>query len=406
MEQLRVGYVSNRESFVKKMTADTVLEYSLLICTIISGLALFHGDSTLSIPSVRTGIAGILLAATLMVYICIGLKKKYILSLELAVPIVYFLIYNLDNYSKSYLGIISLIELIVGFAVSPKAQYNVFVIYKKFLVLISVIGIICYVMYLFHLPFPYSIKNYYASYAGYYYIDYKLTYLCTGGGLVRLCGLFNEPGYFGTVLALVLCASELQLRKKENLVLFIAGVLTLSLAFILIILIYMALVSYRKPKLMAVLLFIIVFLLFIAPNIFTDNLAVQSMLDRFTFQDGRWLGNNRSSGAVDNMVKNMFSTGEKLLWGRGTGFKAEHYAGELTFKTYLIDYGLAGFFFIYASYGLCAVKRAKGNAKILFFIAAFFASVYQRPNIINTLHAIVLFGGIECMKQADRETRR
>lgn len=389
----------------KKALLDTALEFSLLICMIISGMALFHSDSTLSSPATRLCIAVILLTATLLAYCLIGLKRYYRLSLIIIIPIVYFLIYNLNNYTGTYLGIISLVELMVSFVVSNKTQANVFVLYKKFLLVISLIGILCYIMYVIHFPFPYSVENYYTSYAGFYYIDYKLSYLCTGGGLVRLCGLFNEPGYFGTILALVLCASDLRLTKKENLILFIAGILTFSLAFALIILIYLALVSYKRPRLMGVLLLIIIFLLFIAPNISTNNLVLQNMLERFTFQDGKWLGNNRSSGGVDNLVRKMFTSGENLLWGKGTGFKAEHYSGELTYKTYLIDYGVLGFLFMYASYAVFAIKRARGNKKIVFFIVAFLASIYQRPNIFNTLYAIILFGGIEYMKYMEQKEK-
>ena len=95
----------------------------------------------------------------------------------------------------------------------------------------SILGIIASFSFIFKLGLPYEIVPYY--FGDEYYINYYFAYLYWGGseGVVfRLCGLFNEPGYFGTVSAILLINEKLHLKRISNLLLFIAGFFTFSAA--------------------------------------------------------------------------------------------------------------------------------------------------------------------------------
>ena len=42
--------------------------------------------------------------------------------------------------------------------------------------------------------------------------------------------LMNQ-GIFGTIIALILCSDKMNLKKKENIILLVAGIMTFSVAF-------------------------------------------------------------------------------------------------------------------------------------------------------------------------------
>ena len=68
-------------------------------------------------------------------------------------------------------------------------------------------------------------------------LNYTLDY-----PLFRLCGMFDEPGIVGTISALLLAADRVDLSKPTNLLLLLAGIMSLSLAFVVILTIYAVLV--------------------------------------------------------------------------------------------------------------------------------------------------------------------
>ena len=57
-------------------------------------------------------------------------------------------------------------------------------------------------------------------------------------GFYRFCGLFEEPGVVGTICSLLLVADRIDLKSNENKLLFFYGLISFSLAFYILIIIY------------------------------------------------------------------------------------------------------------------------------------------------------------------------
>ena len=77
----------------------------------------------------------------------------------------------------------------------------------------------------------------------------------------RFMGPFDEPGVLGTISALLLSADKLNLNKNSNKIIFFSGLISLSLAFYVLISLYFILAMVLKLNKRNI-LFIILAILF------------------------------------------------------------------------------------------------------------------------------------------------
>lgn len=395
----------NKEKFVIEI--DDMIVIFMLSLTILVGLALNHSDSTLANGAIRRLIAIIAdVCLMLLCFFVLFFKRQY--APLAIVPITYWLFINLDSYSNATWNIVLLFELTLFCCLSRELQRRVYSAYRKYIVLMALVGIICYLAFVLGIPLPHKTVAYYSQWQpNAFYITYGMSYLySTNAGILRLCGLFNEPGYLGTIVALILCADKFAMKKKENIILLIAGILTFSAAFFAITFVYLMLVAHKRPKVMTVMIILGIFYLFVLPNITIHNTEIAYLASRFTFSDGKFLGDNRSKAALD-VVYNEVLSGTEIMFGRGGGYVSSLNikGGVSSYKTYIVDYGLLGFMIIYLPLIRSALKRAKNFLYAVFFVACFILSIYQRPNIFVLPYFVVLFGGIEHVKFLDRESQ-
>lgn len=375
------------------ISAETLVVWCYFILAAVGGMAVVHGDNTLFTGSVRSMVSMFLMVVTVLGLTAqLLLRQKIYLTLAVLVPITYYLVTNLDVHGTASWSYWALIRLTGFLLLSGETKRKVYELYRKFLVLMALIGVVIYLANLFSLPLPHREVEYYGLLEG-KYIDYYLGYLYANGGGVRLCGLFNEPGYLGTVLALVLCAEELDLKKPGNLLLLLAGVCTASLAFVLLLVAYFILINYKRPKWVIPLLLLALFYFFVLPNITFQNPQIARFVNRFLIVDGELAGDNRSNIYVEAALEEVLS-GKHAWWGYGGGYSSEKFKAVSTYKTYLIDYGILGFALIYGLYFVAALLRTRWKERTIVFCLCFFLSVYQRPNIYAMLYFVVLFGGM------------
>jgi len=262
----------------------------------------------------------------------------------------------------------------------------------------SFIGIFCYLSYILKLGVPYEVVNYYSSRFTAYYYDYKLAYLYHGvSGEVRLCGLFNEPGYFGTICALLLCIDQINLKKISNIIICIAGLLTFSIAFIVLIIVNLVLNYINKKWLIVLIIISTIILFFVFPNLEFNNDTINFIFRRLDFSNDGMIVDNRSNALTDKLIIDLFKT-NYVFFGHGSGYANLNTLGVLSFKTYLLDFGVIGFSILYGLPLIFALKYSFGNRQIVIFVICFFLSVYQRPHIFNINYFILLFGGVMYMK--------
>lgn len=382
-------------------TVNQYITIFVFVEAVILGLAVYASDSTLSTEIFRTilRIFVYCLAACTVFFTILRMKSIAISSILLViVPISYQLLIFLHRYTVGELRVLSIILLIVFLLLKPQEKKRVFEMYRYYIILMACFGIFFYIINITGIPFPHRIVPYYwGNYTD--YTDYGLTYIIRGGTLfARVCGLFNEPGFFGTILAFMLCADEINLQKKENKILFIAGITTFSLAFLLIIFIYIILLNYKNIKILPIIMGVLALYIIILPNLNFDienGSSFLRIIGRLRFENGNLIGNNRLDLELEKQLEMMFRSGIDWLFGYGSGYCKEFGITAVSYKTYLLEHGIIGMLIVYGAPLISALFLSKGNRYAFFFIIIFFVSAYQRPHIFTLPFFVVLFGGIE-----------
>ena len=391
-----------------KINKEKFCSIIFVMCALMIIFAPYQSDSTLSLTSsllsnifkvllyTFTGLNIILIIFPILKY------KKTILRKDLfqTIPMIIFVIissFHTYDGSISFSGFLFSLLWII-FALAPdNIKKRTFIYFKNAFIIICIAGIICYLSYDLNLFLPYKVVNYYNNNAIVEnYIDYKFIFLYRASSsisLVRLCGICNEPGYFGTICALILCASSLNLKKKSNIIILIAGFLTFSLAFIITLVIYLLLKYLKDVRTVILTVLLTCFYLFLLPNIYTGNPTIDRFIQRMTITDEGLAGDNRTTDDLEYVFNDVVKN--KPLFGYGEGYlKTQNLKGGVSsYKTYIIQYGFVGCILLWGSLLLAALYKNKNYLSIIYIIA-FFVNIYQRPNIMTLQYQILLFGGL------------
>ncbi len=389
---------------------DKIGGWSLAILAITRSLAVMHGDSTLGSPTIDLLLYIVTYACLLCLLPCVFLRMKSVITSSLLLLLcisLYFLVSFLHSYKgDAGLNIVMFVIMICFCFSNNEVRLYAFRIFKVFLVISSFLGIIAYFSYMFSLGIPYRIVPFYDQ-ISMSYVDYGFAYLTTSFISSRLCGLFNEPGYLGTMAALCLIADNLNFRKMENVILVVAGILSLSLAFFILIFFALLVKGLRDRKTAIFVVLAIIAIAVSLPALVKMNEGVEHLVERFTFEDGVWLGDNRADDVVDTAYEQMFKQNSNLLFGYGTGYTANiEKVGTSSYKGIILDYGLGGVVIIWGLLFIAAavfIKPLKFRKNAYILLICFFLSIYQRPYVITVNYLLVLFGGIlyleDCLKQ-------
>lgn len=360
----------------------------LTLYAITTSMALNHDDTTLSTPLLHLVFVSIKSLALYLAILLFVINKHKSIDPNALLYVLPYILYLIVAGRFSFDGIL-------GFglfaAISNEKKYLCFVTFRDYLVLSSFLGIIAYISFVTGIPLPHTTVPLYGGLMG-SYINYGFTYLDFLDGL-RLCGLFNEPGYFGTILALTLIASNFNMKRISNVVMLIAGILTASMAFFTLVGLYVFFVNIYKPKrLITILLVFFVSSFVLIKTGIVPQTLVDHILGRFVFEDGKFVGDNRSSTAIDDAFTNMFKS-SKVWFGYGDHLPVDQ-ESTLTYKFYVLQYGIIGALLTWGVLLFASLKTSKCSLSVLTFIALFFISIYQRPGIFVLCYFVVLFGGV------------
>lgn len=386
---------------------DKIAGWSLAILAITRSLAVMHGDSTLASPAISTLLYLMTYVCLLLFLPCVVLRIK---SIKLASLLLFscVLLFSLVSFIHSYkddsgLNIVMLVIMICFCFSNNTARLVAFRIFRIFLIISSALGIIAYISYVFSLGIPFRVVPFYDQVA-YSYIDFRFAYLTVSIISARLCGLFNEPGYLGTFVALFLIADNLNFKKIGNIILTIAGCLTFSLAFFIVIIFALLVKGLKSGKTAILIGLVIIAVAVLLPTLVKMNEGVEHLVERFTFEDGVWMGDNRSDSVVDSAFEQLFKSGSDLFWGRGAGYTNYiEKAGTSSYKGIILDYGLGGVIIIWGLLFVSAmsfIKQLKNRMYEYFFLLCFFMGIYHRPYVIAINYLLVLFGGILYLEES------
>ena len=211
----------------------------------------------------------------------------------------------------------------------------------------------------------------------------------------RFNSIFDEPGFLGTISALILIYEKFNFFRIRNILIGLGGLFSLSLAFFIIVTIYyfLQLIKFKKVHSVSIVKFVLIFLLFSLFFPYLSNL----IFDRFSYESGYGLTGDSRGGLVAFQESIMILSNENLLsFLFGSGYDSflkyqGYYIANSNVYRLLLQIGILGFLYLVF---IIFIFR-KNKYENIIFIFAFILSIYQRPQIFEFIFLILLSVNLE-----------
>ena len=211
-------------------------------------------------------------------------------------------------------------------------------------------------------------------------------------GTARFQSITEEPGLVGTLCFFIISSIDMKKYKFQTIVFGVAGILSMSLAFYVLISIWLI---FKLKSLSFKFIFLVSLFLGTICFTFQDRLN-NIIINRITEQqvEGKSL-NNRYSEEVNRLFDETFNSFEKIICGIGNRtFEQLDTGNSAGIKKNIVQYGFCMVFIgIIAFCNLYLKFRGYSyNSKIVLIL--FLISLYQRFEINLCTNIIVIFGSM------------
>ena len=224
---------------------------------------------------------------------------------------------------------------------------------------------------------------------------------------LRLCGVYSEPGVVGTFCAMFLCSENFQLKNNwKNIIILIGGILSFSLAFYIVIFVYIfwRAVNTNWKYGFAIVLIIVLYFIFI--NISFDNPVISNFQSRLIINSSGLSGNNRTNTRYDVVFGSLGSNGLlDYIFGRGFGAIEDTLSANsvdgASYKNLIFNYGFVGFGLQIIWYFAISLLISSGKGKrarqfCLGMCLIMCANMYQRPTMFGFQYLVIMLGADYC----------
>ncbi len=207
-----------------------------------------------------------------------------------------------------------------------------------------------------------------------------------GVGLFRFEAYYDEPGVVGTISGVLLLARGIQLRKWDTWAILVSGIISLSLAFY--IMLFVNILMFQSAKVKIVLASILIFL---GTILATNEVVTTFIFNRLTIEDGQLAGENRTSSKMDAFMEHYVNS-DKFLFGMGGNYSQEVInVGGASYKDFLVNYGIIGFGMLLFFSLLFALVFLKPSKLFIIYLVIFGCVIYQRPFLLQMLYFFLLY---------------
>lgn len=260
------------------------------------------------------------------------------------------------------------------------------------LVLISLLSVIEYLYVQFYGNFNFTVVNNYKEKFGVYYLlGYFNSFLVkssTGEKMLRLLAIYDEPGYFGTFLGIFILFTKNE-SKYKIIILYIAGILTLSTAFFYFITMKFFIEGLNLKKILNYIIIgiIIINCFFI---IVEKNKVVKDAIVIKVEKIFREKNLNRVTDYYDISRIEKFKKNGNLILGERKFFMNN---GGLSIWMEIYKIGFLGLLVNIIIFLQVSEFFSIKNKKVKIFILVALTSIFQRPNILDPTTLICLYCG-------------
>lgn len=289
-------------------------------------------------------------------------------------------------HGSNILGIFATVLLAFVPFMRKDSSLRCFELFKFIIVAVMTVSIVVwFAVVVFQISLPYTVIEPLNELKEYNYMSYPFLLVpmsISDLALVRFCGVYDEPGVVGTLSLLLLFISDFNLKRFDNIVLLIAGIISFSLFFLIgfaVFLLIKVFVNKELKKYRMVSIAIVAALFVSALTIPVFNEMVGSRLE-YDEDKGTIAGNNRSGDELDDYIVSIRGT-DKYLWGDPKGEK--EFDAHASFQNAILRYGMVFMVLFFIFYFLYAKSRFHNNWKeISLFMLLLFLTLYQRPGFL------------------------
>lgn len=271
--------------------------------------------------------------------------------------------------------------------------------YKTIFAISLIPSILIYVLFLFGYELSYNTVEPINEIKEGFYRIYPFTIIyegIPGFPMLRFHAYYDEPGIVGTISAILLIIDNVNIKNKINIPILLAGILSLSLFFYVILLAYLFVFAKPKYKLIGGVIILFGGLLFI--TIVGQDFP---FFQRFIVENGKFVGDTRTSDSFEVWYSNFLSSID--VWFGYGGNKAQTInVGGSSYKDLVVNYGAIFFIFYILSFIAYIGHYCKSRYSRLVCVFLFLCTLYQRPAIYDYFYLFLWCGMICSLQQKTR----
>lgn len=261
---------------------------------------------------------------------------------------------------KSLVGVAALYEIVT---LSEDTCTKLLAVLTKTFGLISVVSLVGWLFFLVGFPLPNS--NIVDLEFGYTFDNYYVFLYNQLGPIPRFCSVFLEPGYYGQLAAVILFANRMRLNNVYTFTIFIANLFSLSLAGYVLVVLGFVFSNVNKRNLWKLIILTCLgygSFLFIKSYNGGSNPINEFIFARLEVEDGKLVGDDRSTKELDAYLHNGLIKNGKFLFGHGSEFsKMDWGHGVAGYKAYIVENGYVGLVLAIVAYVILLFRRSQAN---------------------------------------------
>lgn len=315
-----------------------------------------------------------------------------------------YLIYLICHTNGGYKGdwLLAFVVISSFCLMNPEQKVGIFRRFYQLVQITNAIAICLYIINLLRIDIGFQRVVYYRPEAEKFGLFYDKLWIFAIYMGNRLCGIYNEPGGLGTLCALMFIVTNRYTKWWEKMILIIAGGLSFSFAFYLLMFLYFAVYIIRKSWMNMIYIFVFILVFFAIPKIDFKNELLNSTAARFELTKDGLKGDNRTNDEFDYKFDEL-KQGSQIWLGLGKDALGVQF-GASSYKIWIVEFGILGFAFWMLEWLVLALRRSEKNPDAYILILFFFMSLYQRPMLIANMYGfLLLFGGVEWLNYERRQ---
>ena len=252
--------------------------------------------------------------------------------------------------------------------------------FRRIFIFFVALSIINYIMVLIGLDYWGIVIEPLNKLKDYKYMMYPFLVVPIQESIGRFSSIYDEPGFIGTLSALMLIAERMNLQRRSNIVLLVAGIIALSFYF------YVAMIFgfiFFSSKLKHKWFYIgLLFVLVVAT--YNNEYLYDTIWSRFEYdtEEGKFAGDNRNGGGLDYAYEAILGT-PLFFTGLGSAI-AEEYYGAASLKLVVLKHVFIFVFLNLLGYFILSFRQILNKKDLIIFFVFFLLTLYQRPGFYGT----------------------